>query len=851
MLSCLPGSGRFWPFLNKGYDKYLLKSTFIGHFQILAYKSINDTWPFFKYLIMISNYFLIAFRNLKKNLLHSSINITGLGIGIAAVIMISSYVRFELSYDRYLKNYDRIYRISLSFPDGDLERSIATNYPVVHRTFPSQFPEIEKSTRLYNAQFSGSKNYVRADNEVFPDQRIFFGDSTFFDVFQFNLISGNSLSALRGADKVVITEEVALRYFGSTDCIGKLINLNDTRDFMVSGVMDNIPINTHFHFDVLATMENHPFEKQAEWNGLVFATYFLLQDYVDPDEFSSKIGDYLVKIRGEGDPASHEALRKLMPLIPLKDIHLNSHREMELEANGNSEYVILFTSIAVFILLIACINYINLATSNSLERAREVGLRKIFGAYRSNLIYQFLGESLMVSFIAFILALGIIELFRPYFNGLVNMNLNYGFFFADLIWLYYILFLLVISLFSGLYPAMFLSRFMPEQVLKGKFSRSLSAARFKKALVVFQFYISIFLIIGSLVVYNQLEFMLSKNLGIDKEHIVAIPFYNSAMIQQSETIKEKMREHHSIINGTAVSQLPISIDFTEGVSNNMNYSDKDVEVFFLHADRDFFGTMGLELSKGNQFTREYSKENTEYIVNRAAMHALGENQESLFNRNIRIKHGGITLGPIVGLVDDFNFASLHEKIGPLVISQNPSWYSYLLFKLRAGDPTEALTYMNNTLKEIVPGMPFEYKFLDQEFDNIYKTEIKLSRIVTVFTILAIFIACIGLFGLSAYDTMQRTKEIGVRKVMGSSTLQVVYLFLMENIKLIFISMIIGIPSSYWIMNIWLRDFAYRKQIDISVILVAMIITLGITLLTVTYHTVRAALINPSRTLRYE
>lgn len=800
---------------------------------------------------MILNYFLVALRSLKKNLLHSTINITGLGIGIAAVVMIFSYVRFELSFDKHFQDYERIHRISLSFPDGELERSIATNYPIVHRTFPSRFPEIEKSTRLFNAQFSGSKNYIQIDKEVFPNQKVFYGDSTFFEVFQFKLISGNPSNALSGADKVVITEDAALRYFGASDCVGKIINLNDTEDFMISGVIENIPLNTHFHFDVLVTMENHPFEKHAEWNGLVFATYFLLNEDVDLDEFSSKIGDYLVDVRGEGDPEQEKALRKLMPIIPLSDIHLNSHREMELEANGDAKYVILFTSIAIFILLIACINYINLATSYSMERAREVGLRKIFGAYRSNLIYQFLGESLLVSFIAFLMALGIIELFRPYFNGLVNMKLSYSFFFAERTWLYYILFLLGISLISGFYPAIFLSRFMPEQVLKGKFSRSLSATRFKKILVVFQFYISVFLIIGSLVVYNQLEYMLSKNLGIEKEHIVAIPFYNSEMVQQSETIKEKMREHHSIINGTAVSQLPISIDFTEGVSNNMTYSDEDVEMFFLHADKDFFRTMGLEIEEGKFFAREYSKENSEYIVNKAGMLALGEDPESLFSRNIRIKHGGITLGPIIGLVDDFNFASLHDQIGPLVISQNPSYYNYLLFKLQPGDPTETLAYMKNTLREIVPGMPFEYQFLDQEFDNIYKSEIKLSRIVSVFTVLAIFIASIGLFGLSAYDTMQRTKEIGVRKVLGSTTAQVVALFLKENIKLIFISMIIGIPSSYLIMNAWLQDFAYRIHIGLSIILVAVVFVLGVTFLTVAYHAARAAFINPSDTLRYE
>jgi putative ABC transport system permease protein len=798
---------------------------------------------------MISNYFLIALRNLKKNLLHSSINIIGLCIGIAAVIMIFSYVRFEASYDKHILNHERIYRISLSFPEGTLEREIATNYPVVHRTFPFEFPEIEKSTRLQNTQFSGNKQYILVEENVFPDQGIYYGDSTFFDVFQFPLIAGNPSTALAGADKVVITREAAMKYFGRLDCLGKYISLNGQKDFLVSGVMETIPLNTHFHFDVLIGMENHPWEKISEWNGLTFATYFLLNEGVDPAVFSEKINQYLKRLMEERGSA--ESTEGMMPLEPITDIHLYSHKEMELEANGDIKYVILFSSIAIFILLIACINYINLATSQSMERAREVGLRKIFGAFRSNLIYQFLGESIIVSFIAFILSLGVIEIFRPYFNRLVNMHLTYEFFFQGKAWIYYILFIFCLSIFSGFYPALILSRFMPEQILKGKFSRSRSAVRFRKSLVIAQFCISIFLIIGSLVVYGQLRYMLSKDLGIEKDHIVALPFYNAEMRDKSETIKDKITAHHSVISATAVSQLPVNVDISEGISNNMSWSSEDPEMFFLHADKDFFKTMGVPLLYGKMFTRDYSGDYTEYIVNKAGMYVLGESPETIFNRNIRIKHDGITLGPVIGVVDDFNFASLHDEIGPLVISQDPLWYSYLLFRLLPGDPTETLAYMKNTLKEILPGIPFEYRFLDQEFDTLYKSEIRLSRIVVVFTVLAIFIACIGLFGLIAFDTMQRTKEIGVRKVLGSTTVQVVSLFVTENIKLITISMIIALPSAYFIMNIWLRDFAYRIHVGIDIVLEAVLFVMGITVITVTYHAIKAAFINPSETLRYE
>lgn len=800
---------------------------------------------------MIYNYFLIAIRNLKKNLLHSFINITGLGLGIAAVIMIFSYVRYELSFDRHFPEYERIYRISLSFPEGELERTIATNYPIVHRTFPSEFPGIKTSTRLFNAQFSGSKNYIRVENAVFPNQIIYYGDSTFFDVFRFQLISGNPAKALSGEGKAVITQEAALKYFGTTDCLGKRIDLNDTEEFMISGVMESIPVNTHFHFDVLFTMENHYWEKMSEWNGLVFATYFLLHDGIDPELLSTQIGDYLVKIRGSGDPEQARYLRRLMPLMPLSDIHLHSHMEMELEANSDSKYVLLFSSIAIFILLIACINYINLATSRNLDRAREVGLRKIFGAYRSNLVIQFLGESLIISLIAFILALGMVEIFRPFFVRLINIQVTYGFFFENYTWLLYLLFIIGLGMIAGLYPALFLSRFMPGEVIKGKFSRSPGSAKIRKTLVVFQFIISVFLIVGSLVVFEQLDYMLSKDLGIDKQNIVAIPFFNEEMIRKSETIKAKIKEHHSVVNGTAVSQLPINISFTEGVSDNMTYNPEDVEMFFLHADTDFFQTMGIDLLKGKLFTREYSQDYTEYIVNNAGVQALGEDLQSIFDRQIRVKHPGITLGPIIGVIEDFNFASLHDLVGPLVISQNPSRYQYLLFKIEPGVPTETLSHMKNSLKEIVPDVPFEFQFMDQEFDNLYKSEIKLSNIVIVFTILAIFIACIGLFGLSAYDTMQRTKEIGIRKVMGSTILQIVVLFISENIRLIIISLILALPLSYVLMNLWLQEFAFRIRIGFPIIVSASIFIMVITLITITYHALRAAVVNPSDTLRYE
>jgi putative ABC transport system permease protein len=799
---------------------------------------------------MIRNYLLVAFRSIFRNRLHSLINIAGLALGIAGGILIFSYVQYELSYDSYHKNSDRIYRVTLHVSSEDDEAIFATNYPNVYREMLPNFPEIEYSTRLLDRGFSGTSETVRVDDKVFINQTIYHADSTFFRVFQYRMLAGNPEYALNGLNKAVVTKSTALRYYGTTDVLGKRLTINDGEEFAISGVMEDVPGNTHFNFNMLLTMGNLYWEKQANWNGLIFSTYFLLREGSTPESVTARINQFFENDKRFKDPA--ESKKKIrMPLQPIEDIHLTSHMRFELLPNSEYKYVIIFSSIAIFIILIACINYINLATARAMERAREVGLRKAFGAYRTNLVIQFLGESLITVAIAFIAALGIIELMRPSFNELTDMNFSYAIFFSNGIWIKYLTLLVVIALISGLYPAFILSGFKPDRVLKGQFKKSKTGNLLRKNLVVFQFLISVFLIIGSLVIYKQMNHIRNKNLGIDKDQIVVVQMQSRDVKRNHVTIKSELEKYHNILSSTAVSQVPINVTLSEGISFNMGWSNEDPQFNYLETDKDFFETMGVEIVRGFGFTREYSEDYTDYLVNEAGSELLRSADEDILGKNIRVKHDGITLGPIVGVVKDFNFASLHNDIGPLVICQNPGRYSALLFKIRSENIDETLSFMDSKWKELSNGTPFDYSFLDEEFDRIYKTENRAGQLFIAFMVMAIFIACIGLFGLTSYSTIQRTKEVGIRKALGSTVFGITCMFLKENIRLIIIAFVMAIPLGYYFMLQWLADFAYKINLDWKIFLFAGSVVLIIAVITVSFHAIKAALINPADSLRYE
>ena len=796
---------------------------------------------------MLRNYFIIALRNLSRNKLHALINILGLAIGLTSVIMIVSFVNFEMSYDRFFKEHKRIFRLIRHEQDINEDSYTAVVYPNFYREVPSLMPEIESSTRLVNRSFYGTADIIRVRTDLFSDQKVYYGDSTFFDVFSFRLIHRSVKYPLAGKNQAVITRSAAMRYFGRTNTVGETILLNDQEEYAIMGVMEDIPANCHFHFDVLLSMRSHPWEPLSDWNGSVFSTYFKILPGSDPAVLREKINTYLANNEVVGKYEAENFLIEVF-LQPIDKIHLHSHYRNELEANNSYQYVIIFLTIAIFILIVAGINYVNLETARSVERAREVGLRKVFGADKGRLIVQFLGESFLTILIAFVISVGLIELIRPFFNNLVGTSFQFIYFFSGSNLALIVIILLLLAFLAGFYPAWILSAYKPDHVLKGKFSKSKGGTFLRKFLVIVQFVISAVLIIGSLVIYRQMEYMRSKNLGIQKDQIMVVPMYTKVVRMNQEVIKSEFLKHSQILAGSAVSQIPVNVTFMEGISFDMGFTVEDPMFYTFEADPDIFNTLGIELIQGRGFINEYSEGYTEYILNKQGMKELGED---ILNRNIRVKHGGVTLGPVVGIVNDFNFASLHNGIGPLVICQNPTAYQFLLFKINIQDVGSTISFMESTWNQIFPDLPFDFQFLSQAYDHLYKMETKAGNLMLAFTLVAIMIAFSGLFGLSSFSALRRTKEVGIRKVMGSSTLSLVFMFIKENLQLILVAFIAAVPVGYYIMNRWLEGFEYRVRIGVDIIVITLGCIVIIATISIIYQAIKAALTNPVETLRYE
>jgi putative ABC transport system permease protein len=796
---------------------------------------------------MIRNCFLIAIRSLSRNRLHSLINIIGLTIGLTSAILIVSYVNFEFSYDQFFRNYDRIYRVITHEQDKTEDSYSVAIYPNFHREVPPLMPEIECSTRLMNRGFLGITDLIRVGSDLFPAQKVYYGDSTFFDVFNFQLLHKSIRYPLAGKGHAIVPRSVAIRYFGREDAVGEVIRLNDQEEFSITGVMEDIPANCHFHFDVLLAMDNHYWEPQASWNGSVFATYFKLRPGSDPKLLRTKINDFL---------SNHEVLNSypgdyfLMEvyLQPIEKIHLHSNYPDELEANSNIRYVLIFFLIAIFILFVAGVNYINLETARSVERAREVGLRKVFGAGKSILMWQFLGESFLTVVISFLISIGFLELVRPFFNQLIGIPFGFSSFYSGINLLSILAILISLTLLAGFYPAMVLSGFRPDQVLKGKFSKSKRGTNLRKSLVIFQFTISAALIIGSLVIYRQMQYMKNKNLGFQKNRLIVIPMNTREVSRNQHLIKSEFLKHSHILSGAAISQIPVNITFMEGISFNMDFSVDDPMLYTLEADPDIFETLGLNFIRGRRFNREYSPTSTEYILNEKGMNLLGED---ILNKKIRVKHGGVTLGPVVGIVQDFNFSSLHTPIAPLVICQNPDRYQFMIFNLNTENLESTITHMRSTWNRLFPDLPFDFQFLASAYNNLYRMEAKAGNIMLAFTIIAIVIAFSGLFGLSSFEALQRTKEVGIRKVLGSGIGSLVFLFIYENFRLIMVAFLFAVPLGYYFMNKWLEGFAYRIHIGFDIIFIALGSVVFIAVISILYQAVRAAMANPVDTLRYE
>jgi putative ABC transport system permease protein len=792
---------------------------------------------------MLWNYLKVTWRNIRRYKGYSFINIVGLAVGLTSCILILLWVQDELSYDRFHTSADDLYRIVAEWRKTEP----ATHYwPVCAPLAPAlkeEFPEIIRATRFTRLRRG---QLVKFGDKNFTEAQICLTDPDFFEMFTFPLIQGDVQTALSNPDSFVLTEEMAAKYFGTENPLGKTLNINNEYDFTVTGVIKNIPHNSHLQFDFLASFVRiEDFERAwavlDNWTLSGFATYVQLDKNASRVELTDKIANYLQKHVQES--------KDIIYLQSLKDVHLfSSHIQFGMEGQGDIRYVYIFSIVAFFILVIASINFMNLATARSSNRVKEVGLRKVVGAKRAQLIRQFFCESVVMAFCSLILAVVLVELFLPVFINLSGKQLSLDFTSHINILSAIVLLTLITGFLSGSYPALFLSSLRPVKILKGISKTEGQGYLFRRILVVSQFSLSILLIICTVVVSHQVGFMRNKKLGFDKEQVAYFPIRDE-LVQRYESLKSELLKNTGIKNVAVSSNLPTSgvILTTDKVTWEGKNPEEVVVLEVTSAGYDFTETFNMEMVKGRSFSKEFSSDEEEAIViNETAEKIIGI--EDPAGKQLVFGESAVT---IIGVVKDYHFKSLHSEIEPLVLAIVPSLYRYVFVKLDAADIPNTLINIESTWKSFFPDTPFEFHFLDEAYEKLYRSEQQMGTLFNSFTILAVFISCLGLFGLASFMAEKRTKEIGIRKVLGASVIGIVALLNKQFAKWVLIANVIAWPVAYYAMSRWLQGFAYRINLGIWIFALAAAIALGIAVVTVSYQSIKAALANPADSLRYE
>jgi putative ABC transport system permease protein len=806
---------------------------------------------------MFKNYLKVALRNLWKNKSFSAINIFGLAVGLATCLLIVLYVADEVSYDRYNEKSDRIYRINsdIKFGGGDLHLAVASD--PMGATLKKDYPQVEEFTRVYTS--SGSK-LIKKGTEFIREQNVANVDSTFFNVFTLPAIEGDTKTALNEPNTVVVTESAAKKYFGTANALGKILEADKT-PYKVTAVIKDIPGNSHFHFDFLFSMDNVDYG----WGNYLsnnFQTYIVLKKGTDYKAFQKNFRTIIVKyvvpqakefMQINSIDEFEKAGNKLeYSLMPLTDIHLRSDRFPELSTNGNIQYVYIFSAVALFVLLIACINFMNLSTARSANRAKEVGIRKVLGTERKTLITQFLVESTLTVIIALVLAIAIAAIVLPLFNDMAAKTLSIKELSGGRILPFLVLLPFVVGLLAGSYPALFLSRFNPITVLKGPASTGFKKSNLRNALVVFQFAISIMLIIGTIIVYRQLNFIQTKNLGFNKEQVLIINGTWS-LGKNAEAFKNDVLGFQGVKSGTLSGFLPVSSSARNDNSFSTNaVMDAGNGVNMQHwvIDYDYIHTMGMQIVQGRNFSPQFGGDSSATIINETAAKLLGYDNpigKRLYGSD---DHNKPIYYTIVGVVKNFNYESLRQTIGPLCMMLGSSTM-LTSFKVATTDIKSLVKQIETKWKAMAPGMPFSYRFMDESFDDMYRGEQRVGEVAITFAMLTILIACLGLFGLVTYAAEQRIKEIGIRKVLGATIADIVTMLSKDFLKLVAVASVIAFPVAWWSMNKWLQDFAYRVNIGWWIFLVAAAAALLIALITISFQAIKAALASPVKNLRTE
>ena len=799
---------------------------------------------------MFRNYFITAWRNLRRNKLYTTINIFGLSVGLAACLLIGVYISHELSYDKFNVNANRIVRATMEYGSAGTINTTATTGTKVGPQFKRMFPSIEEYARTFITH-----NVVKSGDKIFDEPRILYADPSFFKIFSFHIVEGDALTALDAPDKIVITQSMAKKYFGNEDALNKTLT-SGGKDLRVSAVCEDVPQSSQIKFDFATQFLNlGNGVKDETWWTANWITYFLLHNEKDIPLLQKQIIDYM-KTPGVKTDAGLQGKDYLTyHLEPLIKVHLYSSLA-GFEPNGSITYIYMFAVIALLILIIACANYTNLATAQSSGRSGEIGMRKVMGASKRQVFLQFMSESSMVTFIAAILALVLSVLLIPYFNSITGKQFAVNILLqpAPLVSLF--IFTLIVSFFAGLYPALILSGTQIMNVLKKGFNFTGGNNLLRKTLIVAQFGISVFLIIYTIIILQQMHFMQTKNLGYDKEHIVVLPIGGN-MLQNFQSLKDAFAQVRGVESITASYETPEYVEWGDGITATDEKGKHDISLNAMPVELDFIKTMKMQLMAGRDFQQSdfamidtsdnYKNYHQVFIINETLAKKIGWTPQQAIGRTIENR----TTGPVVGVVKDFNFSSLHDPIGPLVIFLGRDFSRDFMLRINSNDMQSTLDRLQAVWKQRVPDRPFNYHFLDDDYNKLYLAEQRTSKLFGVAAGLAIVLACLGLFGLAAFTTVQRTKEIGIRRVLGANISSITLLVAKNFLQLVSIAIVIAVPLAWWAGNKWLQDFAFRIPVQAYVFVATAIVTVLIALCTVGYHSIRAALANPVKSLRTE
>jgi putative ABC transport system permease protein len=802
-----------------------------------------------KSIKMFQNYFKTAFRHLLKNKLYSAINIFGLTAGFAACLLIGVYIIHELSYDKFNVKANRIVRATMEYSDAGTVSAIATTGTKVGPHFKRTFPSVEEYTRTYI-----TNRIIKNGDKAFDEAGILYADLAFFKIFSFNIIKGDGATALDALDKIVVSQSMAKKYFGDENALDKTLTLGG-KDFRVSAVFEDVPQSSQLKFDFATQFLNLKNVQDETWWTANWITYFLLHNEKDIPVLQQQIANYMKTpaVRKEAGVEGNDYLT--FHLEPLTQVHLHSTLN-GFEPNGSLTYIYMFAAAALLILIIACANYTNLATALSASRTGEIGMRKVMGASQWQVFMQFIGESSIIAIIAALLAFVLSLFLVPYFNSITGKQFTKSVLLQPMPVIALLVCTILVSFFAGIYPALVLSGTRIMGVLKKGFTFTGGNNILRKTLIVTQFSISVFLIIYTIIILQQMHYMQTKNLGYDKDHIIVLPV-NNKMLQDFQNIKEAFAKVPGVESVTASYETPEDIQWGDGITATDEQGEHKLSLNAMPVDLDFIQTMKMQLASGRDFqqsdlammdtSNDYANFHQPYIINETLAKKIGWTPEQSINKTIKKN----APGPVLGVVKDFNFTSLHNPVGPLVIFLNRDLTRDFMLRINSNDIQRTVTALETVWKQRVTDTPFSYHFLDEDYNKLYLAEERSSLLFSVAASLAIVLACLGLFALAAFTTIQRTKEIGIRRILGANISSITLLIAKNFLQLVTIAILIAAPLAWWAAHQWLQDFAFRIPVQLSVFMITAIVTVLIALGTVGFHSVRAALMNPVNSLRTE